>query len=36
MELLIIQYSIALPLGMYLVTLPFRIVLQLRDMPKTL
>lgn len=36
MELLIIQYSIALPLGIYLVSLPLRIVLIMVDIPKTL
>lgn len=36
MELLIIQYSIAIPLGIYLISIPLRIVLMIHDIPKTL
>jgi hypothetical protein len=36
MELLIIQYSLAVVLGAFLTSIPFRIVLILRDSPKTL
>lgn len=36
MELMIIQYSLAVVLGIYLYTLPFRVVLLIVDIPKTL
>lgn len=36
MELLIIQYSLATVLWVFAVTLPFRIVLMVRDAPYTL
>lgn len=36
MELLIIQYSLAVVLGIYIISIPLRIVLMLRDSPKTL
>jgi len=36
MELFIIQYSLGVVLGIYLYTLPFKIILILHDIPKTL
>lgn len=36
MELLIIQYSLAVVLGVYLISIPLRVVLTIRDIPKTL
>lgn len=36
MELLIIQYSLAVVLWVYIFTFPFRIVLIIADTPKTL
>jgi hypothetical protein len=36
MELIIIQYSLATVFGIYLISIPFRIILMLRDIPNTL
>ena len=36
MELLIIQYTFAVFIGVFLFTLPFRVVLMIRDIPNTL
>ena len=36
MELTIIQYCLAIPLWIYLISIPLRIILQIVDLPKTL
>ena len=36
MELLIIQYSFAVVLGIFVISVPLRVVLMYKDIPKTL
>jgi len=36
MELMIIQYSFWVVLGIYLISIPLRIILAIHDIPKTL
>lgn len=36
MELMIIQYSLAIPLAMYVIAMPLRYVIIIKEVPKTL